>query len=125
METQAELLIPQGPEHPRWAFVTAFNGIVAGGLLGGVIGYGLVNVQCDGDCGAALAIAVVVGSVLGAAGLSVVAAIGLRAMAEWSTVQDRALPQQQPLPAVTSSPASPKTASEPSQAEISPSTDAD
>ena len=106
MATEAQLVTHQGPEHPRWAFIAAFVGIVAGGLLGGVIGYGLVDVQCTGNCDTALSSAVIIGSLLGAAGLSVVSAIGLRAMGEWSTVQDRALPQQQPLPPLSQEPLS-------------------
>lgn len=67
----------------RTARVVAFLSIVVSGVAGGAIGYALVDVQCQGDCALPTGIAMLLGSVGVAAGMSVVAVLGLRAMGEW------------------------------------------
>ena len=67
----------------------AFVSILVGGLAGGLIGYALVDVQCDGDCGVPLGLGVLVGSVLSAGGTAVVAVLVLRALGEWREMSDR------------------------------------
>jgi hypothetical protein len=65
------------------ALVAAFVAVVVGGLSGALIGFGLVNIDCTGDCGTAKGIGAVIGGVFGAVGVSVVAVLVLRAFAEW------------------------------------------
>lgn len=65
------------------ALVGAFASVVVGGLSGALIGYGLVNIDCQGDCGTPKGIGAVVGGVFGAVGVAVVAVLVLRAFAEW------------------------------------------
>jgi hypothetical protein len=67
------------------ARVLAFTAILAGGLCGGLIGYGFMDLQCTGDCSTLAGVAGLVGAVLGAVGVGVVAVLALRAMAEWNT----------------------------------------
>ena len=67
----------------RGAVLLAYLGVVVAGVFGGMIGYGLADVTCEGDCGGALAIGAVVGAALAAAGVGVVAILVLRAMVEW------------------------------------------
>ncbi|MFM1837406.1 MAG: hypothetical protein ACO3FT_04755 [Ilumatobacteraceae bacterium] len=67
----------------RTARVVAFVSVLVAGLAGGTIGYALVDVQCSGDCGMATGLGMLVGAVGFAAGMSVVAVLGLRAMGEW------------------------------------------
>ncbi len=67
----------------------AFVSILVGGLAGGLIGYALVDVQCDGDCGLPLGLGVLVGSVLSAGGTAIVAVLVLRALGEWREMADR------------------------------------
>lgn len=67
----------------------AFVSILVGGLAGGLIGYALVDVQCDGDCGVPLGLGVLVGSVLSAGGTAIVAVLVLRALGEWREMSDR------------------------------------
>ena len=67
----------------------AFAAILIGGLAGGVIGYGLVSVQCDGGCGLPLGLGIFFGAVIAAAGMSIVAVLVLRAAGEWREIQDR------------------------------------
>ena len=67
----------------RTARAVAFVSVLVAGAAGGTIGYALVDVQCTGECAVPLGIAMLVGSVSFAAGMSVVAVLGLRAMGEW------------------------------------------
>jgi len=67
----------------RTAFLLAFVGIVAAGLFGAVIGYGLGDL---GGGGIAPLVWAVVGALLGAGGVGIVAVLVLRAQAEWRPV---------------------------------------
>jgi hypothetical protein len=71
------------------ARVLAFGAILLGGLCGGLIGYGFTDLQCTGDCTGLASGMGLLGAVLGAAGVGVVAVLALRAMGEWRTVQHR------------------------------------
>jgi uncharacterized protein YqgC (DUF456 family) len=72
-----------GPGPRRGAFLLAYAGVLVGGLLGALIGYGLTDLDCTGDCGSAVAVGSLVGGIVGAVGTGVVAVLVLRAMAEW------------------------------------------
>lgn len=74
---------------PVAARAIAFVAILLGGLAGGLIGYALVDIQCEGDCGLAAGIGLLVGAVVGAGGLAIVAVLALRAMGEWHEIEDR------------------------------------
>lgn len=74
---------------PVAARVIAFVAILLGGLAGGLIGYALVDLQCDGDCGLAKGIGLLVGAVLCAGGMAIVGVLALRAMGEWREITDR------------------------------------
>lgn len=65
------------------ALVLAFLAVVVGGLSGALIGFGLVNIDCQGDCGTPKGIGAVIGGVFGSVGVAVVAVLVLRALAEW------------------------------------------
>jgi hypothetical protein len=69
------------------ARVLAFAAILVAGLCGGLIGYGVADVQ-----GASTTVAGLVGlagAVGAAVGVGVVATLALRAMGEWRTVEHR------------------------------------
>ncbi|MGZ4712395.1 MAG: hypothetical protein ACXVJ7_13080 [Acidimicrobiia bacterium] len=72
-----------GPGPPRRAFLLAYACVVVGGLLGALIGYGVTDVGCHGDCGSSTAAGAIVGALVAAVGTGVVAVLVLRAMAEW------------------------------------------
>jgi hypothetical protein len=74
---------------PTGARVLAFLSILIGGLCGGLIAYGFTDVSCEGDCGTLAGGMGVLGAVLGAVGVGVVAVLALRAMGEWSSRQKR------------------------------------
>lgn len=69
------------------ARVLAFAAIVVAGACGGLIGYGVADLQCTGDCGTALGLGALAGAVVAAGGVAVVAVLVLRAMGEWRVIQ--------------------------------------
>ncbi len=69
------------------ARIAAFVSILIGGFAGGVIGYTLVELQCEGECGLPLGIGVFVGAVVAAGGMSIVAVLVLRALGEWREIE--------------------------------------
>jgi hypothetical protein len=73
------------PSHAagRRAVIGAFLAVVAGGLSGAAIGFGLVGIDCSGDCGTPQGIGAIIGGVVGAAGVAIVAVLVLRALSEW------------------------------------------
>jgi hypothetical protein len=71
----------------RTAYLLAFTAVVVAGLLGGTIGYGLVDVSCEGSCGLAVVVGALVGAAVAAGGVGVIAVLVLRAMSEWKRNQ--------------------------------------
>jgi hypothetical protein len=65
----------------RWAYLLAFGGVVLAGVLGGIIGYGIADVSSQTDV--SHVVGALVGAVIGAGGVGIVAVLVLRAMAEW------------------------------------------
>ncbi|MFM8530288.1 MAG: hypothetical protein ACKOD2_11590 [Ilumatobacteraceae bacterium] len=73
----------------RGARVAAYAAVIVGGLAGGLIGYGLVDVPCTGECATPLGLGLFVGAVLTAGGTAIVSVLVLRALGEWRELQDR------------------------------------
>ena len=73
----------------RTARALAFVAILIGGFAGGLIGFALVDVQCNGSCGTPRAVGAAIGAVAAAVGTAVVSVLVLRAMGEWREIQDR------------------------------------
>ncbi|MEX1106400.1 MAG: hypothetical protein WEB78_09390 [Ilumatobacteraceae bacterium] len=71
------------------ARVAAFAAIILGGAAGGLIGYLLVDIQCEGDCALPLGLGSFFGAVVAAGGMSIVAVLVLRALGEWREVDQR------------------------------------
>lgn len=67
----------------RLARALAFASIILGGLCGGLIGYGVVKVTAKGDKTTAESIGAVIGALIVAGGVAVVAVLVMRAMGEW------------------------------------------
>jgi hypothetical protein len=84
-----ESLVPAGLPS-RGAYILAFLSVVLAGAFGGIIGYGLVDVGCSGDCGLAVIAGLAVGAIAAAVGVGIVAVLVLRAMAEWQRGGKRA-----------------------------------
>lgn len=70
------------------ARAVAFLAILVGGGMGALIGYGFVDIQCDGDCATPNGIGAVVGGLVAAVGVAIVAVVTLRAMGEWRRIQE-------------------------------------
>ena len=79
------------------ARAAAFVAILLGGFAGGLIGYTLVKLQCDGDCGLPLGIGLFLGAVAAAGGMSIVAVLVLRAIGEWREIERREAGRGTPL----------------------------
>ena len=71
------------------ARVAAFVSILLGGLAGGLIGYTLVELQCTGECAVQRGLGALIGAVLAAGGMSIVAVLVLRAVGEWRQIEQR------------------------------------
>lgn len=67
----------------------AFAGILLAGLAGAAMGYLMIDVQCSGSCAVPNGIGMLFGSLIGAAGMSVVAILALRAIGEWRELADK------------------------------------
>ena len=74
---------------PVAARVIAFIAILFGGLAGGLIGFALVDLQCEGDCAVPKGLGLLSGAVICAGGMAIVAVLALRAMGEWREISDR------------------------------------
>lgn len=72
---------------PRKVRILSFVSICAGGLLGGLIGWAFMRLQVAGDTAVPEALGALVGAVLAALGIAVVATLVLRAMTEWRSIQ--------------------------------------
>ncbi|NND74395.1 MAG: hypothetical protein HKN44_05260 [Ilumatobacter sp.] len=70
--------------------VGAFVAICLSGLAGALIGYSLISLQCEGDCGLPLGLGLLVGAVVAAGGMAIVAVLVMRALGEWREVEHRA-----------------------------------
>ncbi|MXW41872.1 MAG: hypothetical protein F4138_01370 [Acidimicrobiia bacterium] len=70
----------------RWL---AFGAILVGGLCGGVIGFAFIDLQCDGNCKLWNGLGALIGALVSAVGLAVVANLTLRSMEEWRLFNNR------------------------------------
>ena len=80
----------------RLARALAFASIIVGGICGGLIGYGVVKVTAKGDKTVAQSVGAVIGALIVAGGVAVIAVLVLRAMGEWRS-QDQ-LERRAPRP---------------------------
>jgi hypothetical protein len=66
------------------ARIVAFAAIILAGSCGGMIGWAMVRLQCDGTCSTQKSIGALIGTLLFAGGSAVIAVLALRALAEWN-----------------------------------------
>lgn len=69
--------------------IAAFAAICLSGLAGALIGYSLIALQCEGDCGVAKGLGLFIGALTAAIGMAVVAVLVMRALGEWREISDR------------------------------------
>lgn len=72
---------------PPKARAAAFVAILLGGFAGGLIGYTLVKLQCDGTCATQRGLGALFGAIVAAIGMSIVAVLVLRALGEWKEIE--------------------------------------
>lgn len=65
----------------------ALASIVLAGVCGGLIGWKVTDLQVT-DAGALAGLGGLVGAIIGAGGVGIVAVLVLRAMSEWHTIQE-------------------------------------
>lgn len=73
------------------ARILAFAAILVAGACGALIGGSLVSLQCKGNCTTPTGAGAIVGAVVAAAGVAVVAVLTLRAMGEWRRISEEQL----------------------------------
>lgn len=71
------------------ARAVAFISIIIAGIAGALIGFTLVDLQCQGNCDVPNSIGLILGAATGALGMGVVAVLVLRATGEWKELEDR------------------------------------
>ena len=71
------------------ARVVAFVSIIVAGVAGALIGFTLVDLQCQGECDVPNSIGLILGAATGALGMGVVAVLVLRATGEWKELERR------------------------------------
>lgn len=71
------------------ARIAAFAAILVAGLCGGLIGYAFVDLQTESDSVVLAGLAGLLGAVIFAVGVGIVAVLALRAMGEWRVVEHR------------------------------------
>ncbi len=72
-----------------FARAVAFVSIIVAGIAGALIGFTLVDLQCQGDCDVPNSIGLILGAATGALGMGVVAVLVLRATGEWKELEDQ------------------------------------
>lgn len=70
----------------------AFAAIVVAGLCGGLIGWAVADLQTHSGSSAWSGVGALVGAVIAAGGVAVVAVLALRAMGEWQSLPRRTDP---------------------------------
>ena len=63
--------------------------VVVAGVCGALIGHAFAELQCTGDCTTWKGVGLVVGALIAASGVAVVAVLTLRAMDEWQNLAAR------------------------------------
>lgn len=72
----------------RKARLLAFSAILVAGMCGALIGSSFVSLQCEGGCETSSGVGAIVGGLIAAGGVAVVAVLVLRAMGEWNRIEE-------------------------------------
>jgi hypothetical protein len=74
------------------AKVVAFGVIALAGACGSLIGWAVADLQCAGSCTAQKGLGALLGGVIAAGGVAVIAVLALQALAEWQAQEGRRRP---------------------------------
>lgn len=83
------------------------------GLFGGIIGYGLADISAESENGGSALLGALIGAVVAAGGVAIVAVLVLRAQAEWRRIDPT------PRPGTYTAARDPKAALTPSESDES------
>src|SRR5437899_818381 len=94
---EKSLSISTSTSNPRWRphLKPSRYALPRPDLRGGLSGYAIVNVQCQGPCTTPKGVGSLTGAVIAAGGVAVVAVLVLRAMGEWRRIQEEEQRQQE------------------------------
>ena len=79
--------VPPDSSPSLLARVLAFSAIIVAGVCGGLIGFAVMDLGCDGGCTTTAGLVGLAAAVGAAAGTGIVAVLTLRAAAEWRAQQ--------------------------------------
>lgn len=79
--------VPPDSSPSPLARVLAFSAIIVAGVCGGLIGFAVMDLGCDGGCTTTAGLVGLGAAVGAAAGTGIVAVLTLRAAAEWRAQQ--------------------------------------
>ena len=74
------------------ARLVAFVVIAVAGACGALIGWAVVDLQCEGACDGPNGLGALIGAVIAAGGVAVVTVLALQALAEWRAQEGRRRP---------------------------------
>jgi hypothetical protein len=84
------------PTDDRWptplAKFLAFVVIATAGACGALIGWAVVDLQCEGACAGPNGLGALIGAVIAAGGVGIIAVLALQALAEWRAQEGRRRP---------------------------------
>lgn len=63
--------------------------VVVAGACGGLIGWAVADLQCQGTCAVQTGLSGLLGALVAAAGTAVIAVLAVHAMAEWNAQEGR------------------------------------
>ena len=72
---------------PLLARILAVVAIAIAGLCGGLIGFAVMDLQCDDGCTTIAGFVGVASAIVAAGGVAIVAVLALRAMSEWEATE--------------------------------------
>lgn len=75
--------VPPDSSPSLLARVSAFTAIIVAGACGGLIGFAVMDLGCDGDCTTTAGLIGLGTAIVAAVGTGIVAVLALRAAAEW------------------------------------------
>ena len=79
--------VPPDSSPSPLARVLAFSAVIVAGVCGGLIGFAVMELGCDGGCPTTAGLVGLGTAILAAAGTGIVAVLTLRAAAEWRAQQ--------------------------------------
>jgi hypothetical protein len=66
-----------------------FAAVLVAGACGGLIGWAVADLQCEGDCAVATGLSGMLGALLAAGGTALISVLAVHAMAEWQAQEGR------------------------------------